>query len=124
MASSVHSTFPSLAQRIVWSSDYYLLISLQVVQNSLSGHHEYPGSQGVGIREAGCGGEEHGREGFGNRAAGGGRPASPTSSGLLYGHLWWVELCSLNRYVQGPTLVHVNVTFFGDRVFAGIIKLR
>lgn len=50
---------------------------------------------------------------------GDGKTVDETSQGLLL-----VELCPPKRYVKVLTLVHVDVTYFGNRVFAEVIRLR
>lgn len=50
---------------------------------------------------------------------GDGKTVNETSQGILL-----VELCSPKRYVKVLTLVHVDVTNFGNRVFSEVIKLK
>ena len=38
--------------------------------------------------------------------------------------LLWVELCPLRRYAETLIAVPVNVTLFGNRVFADVIKME
>ena len=40
------------------------------------------------------------------------------------GLVLWIEVCPPERQIEVPAPETVNVTSFGDRVFADVIKLR